>query len=274
MIMMKMKWLRALPGLLLLVALICSPAVAQQHEAARPAEHPTAAPHQPGQAKPAEHHEAEQQGNEAAVEAGSPGAELAHASREAAGEEGEGHAEFKQSPSVRFVANLLHIDVHSAYWVAIGLNFAVLALLVAWGLKKNLPSMFRARTVTIQKGIEEARKASEEANRRLADIETRLARLDSEIGEMRAAADQEAAKEEVGIQAAAEEEKRKIVEAARQEIAAAEKAARRELKAYTADLAVNLAEHRIHVDTTTDQALVRSFVTQLGEDASGKDGKH
>lgn len=267
--MMKLKSLRPMAALFLFVVLVFSCAAAQQHEAAKPAEHQAAAPHQQGEAKPAE-----TQGHEAAGEPSSPGAALAHASREAAGEEGEGHAEFKQSASVRFLASLLHIDVHSAYWVAIGLNFAILAVLVGWALKKNLPGMFRARTVTIQKGIEEARKASEEANRRLADIESRLARLDSEIGEMRATAEREAAAEEASIQAAVQEEKRKIVEGAKQEIAAAEKAARRELKAYTADLAVTLAERRIHVDATTDQALVRSFVTQLGEDAAGKDGKH
>ena len=34
----------------------------------------------------------------------------------------------------------------------------------------------------------------------------------------------------------------------------------------TAGLAVSLAATRIHVDAPTDQALVRDFISQLGED--------
>ena len=87
-----------------------------------------------------------------------------------------------------------------------------------------------------------------------------------------------AAAEEARMKAAAEEERKKIVESAGQEIVAAAKAARRELKAYAADLAVSLAQKQIFVDTSTDQALVRSFADQLssvddrGVGRSGKDG--
>ncbi len=50
--------------------------------------------------------------------------------------------------------------------------------------------------------------ASEEARRRLADIESRLMKLDGEIGMMRDAAEKEGAAEEARIQAAAEEVQR------------------------------------------------------------------
>src|SRR2546428_2615366 len=111
--------------------------------------------------------------------------------------------------------------------------------------------------------MDEARKASEEANRRLGDIEGRLSQLGVEIAEMRAAAEKEAAAEEARIKAAAEEDARKIVESAEQEIAAAAKSARRELTAYAADLAVSLAKKQIHVDTNTDRGLLRNFGQQL-----------
>jgi F-type H+-transporting ATPase subunit b len=113
--------------------------------------------------------------------------------------------------------------------------------------------------------------ASEESRRRLADIESRLMKLDVEIGMMRDAAEKEGAAEEARIQAAAEEDARKIVTSAEQEIAAAAKAARRQLKAYAADLAVALAGKQIRVDAATDQALVRNFAGQLGTNDSGKD---
>jgi F-type H+-transporting ATPase subunit b len=180
--------------------------------------------------------------------------------------------ELKHSPSVRWMATHLHISPAAGYWVGYILDFGILALLVVWALKKNLPAAFRSRTVTIQRGIEEAHKASEEANRRLADVEARLAKLDDEVASMRNAAEQEAVAEEQRILAAAEEVKRRIVEAAESEIAAVTKQARQELKAFTADLAVSLAERRMHVDAATDAALVRSFTEQLA-DRNGKEGQ-
>lgn len=191
------------------------------------------------------------------------GAELAEESREAAGEDET--AEFKHSATVRWLARITGLTPFAAYWVFVSLNFAIIAVLLALIMKSRLPAVFRARTESIQKGIAEARKASEEAQRRLSDIESRLAKLDTEIAAMAAAAAAEAQKEETRIQAAAEEDKRKIVVAAEQEIVAAARLARTELRAYVSELAVALAEKRIQVNASTDQQLVRAFVEQLGK---------
>ena len=114
--------------------------------------------------------------------------------------------------------------------------------------------------------MDEARRASEEANRRLGDIEGRLSRLGSDIAELKKKSEADAAAEEERIRLSAEEEGRKIVRSAEEEIEAAAKAARRDLKAYTAELAVSLAEKRIQIDPQTDQALMNTFVRQLGKD--------
>jgi F0F1-type ATP synthase membrane subunit b/b' len=111
--------------------------------------------------------------------------------------------------------------------------------------------------------MQEAQQASEEARRKLADIESRLMKLDAEIGAIRDEAEKEGFAEAERIKAAAEEDARKIVASAEQEIAAAAKAARRQLTAYAADLAVGLAQKQIHVDAATDQALVRGFAGQM-----------
>jgi F-type H+-transporting ATPase subunit b len=125
---------------------------------------------------------------------------------------------------------------------------------------------FRARTAAIQKGIEEARKASTEANARLVQIQQHLAKLDSEVAEIRAAADADFSTEEQHIKQAAEEDARRVIETAESEIATAAKSARRGLKVYAADLAVELAKKNIKVDAETDAGLVRGFVSQLGKD--------
>ena len=203
------------------------------------------------------------QSAESTIQASAPDAKSAKEPPEAAGEDEE--AQFKQSPSVKFVARLTGLSLLHAYWLSVLVNFGVVAGLIIWFSKKNLPGIFRSRTASIQKAMDEARKASEEANRRLGDIEGRLSQLGVEIAEMRAAAEKEAAAEEARIKAAAEEDARKIVESAEQEIAAAAKSARRELTAYAADLAVSLAAKQIKVDSATDQRLVRSFAEQLSD---------
>jgi F-type H+-transporting ATPase subunit b len=188
--------------------------------------------------------------------------ELARETREAAGEEDK-TGQFTHSPSVRWIAKATGLNVENSYRLALGLNFAFIVAVFVWLSKKSLPAWSRNRTSLIQKAMEEARKASEDANRRLAEIESRLTRLGTEIAEMRTAADKEGAAEEQKIKAAAEEDGRKIVAAAEQEIAAAAKNARRELTAYAADLAVSLARKQIHVDAATDQVLVQDLGRQL-----------
>ena len=195
------------------------------------------------------------------------GGELAETSREAAGEEAhDEHAKFKYSKTVVWLGRHLGIGTEGMYWVSIVANFVLLGLFFYMLLRSKLPQMFRERTATIQKGIREARAASAEASRRLAEIEARLAKLDTEVGDIRGSAEREAAAEEERIRQAAEEDKRKVVEGAETEISAIARNARRELKSYAASLAVDLASRRIHVDEPTDQTLVREFVEQLGKD--------
>ena len=202
-----------------------------------------------------------------------PGRQLAHESREAAGEEKDETEAFKKSPSVELVARLTGLSLQRSYWLCVLLNFAVIAVVILWAARKYAPGAFRDRTAAIQRAMQEAQKASEEARRKLAEIEGRLQKLDVEIAAMRDAAEKEAAAEEARIKAAAEEDARKIIASAEQEIAAAAKAARRQLTAHAADLAVSLAQKQIHVDAATDQALVRSFGGQLGSsDPSRKGG--
>jgi len=182
-------------------------------------------------------------------------------------EGGEADA-IRNAPAVKFIARHTGLTNNQAYWLCIGLNFAVIFFAIAGLLRKKLPGYFGGRTAMIQKGIEEARKTSEDARRRLADVEGRLSRLDTEIASMRREADENAKAEEQRILAAGEEEHRRIVASAEQEIEMTANAARRELKAYVAELAVELAEKKIRVSKDADEALVRAFTTQLGKDGN------
>lgn len=188
-----------------------------------------------------------------------PSAEENHQPQEA----GDDTGQFRHSASVQLLARITGLSLDGAYWLAVVLNFAIVAAAIAWFANRDLPQVFRNRSASIQKSLEEARRASEDASRRLAQIEDRLRHLDTEITQMRAASEREAAAEEERIRAAAAEDARRILEAAQQEIAAATKAARRELTQYAADLAVSLAGKQIHVPASADQVLVRRFAQQL-----------
>ena len=155
------------------------------------------------------------------------------------------------------------------------LNFAVVAGVILYFSTKYLPGVFRDRTAHIQKAMQEARQASEDANRRLAEIESRLSRLDSEIASMRAAAEKEVDTRKLGSRPPREEDARKIVQSAEQEIAAAAKSARRELTAYAANLAVSLAAKQIQSGSRPPMRLwCASFAPAAARDgtARGKAG--
>jgi F-type H+-transporting ATPase subunit b len=201
------------------------------------------------------------------------GGELAHETREATGaDEEEENAKLKHAAPVQWLARITGLSVHQAHLLALSLNFAIIAAIVFWAARKFVPGMLRDRSASIQRALEEARAASQDANRRLAEIENRLRQLDVEIGRMQAAAEKEGDAEEVRIQQAAEEDVRKVVLAAEQEIAAAAKQARRELTSHTAGLAITLARQQINVDANTDQVLVRDFAGNLAPKDGGKDG--
>ncbi|MGB9119535.1 MAG: ATP synthase F0 subunit B [Candidatus Angelobacter sp.] len=174
----------------------------------------------------------------------------------------------RNAPAVRWIARHTGLTNNGAYWLCFGLNFAVIFFAMAGLMRKILPGYFRGRTSTIQKGIEEARKMSEDARRRLADVEGRLSRLDADIAAMQREADENAKAEEQRLLAAGEEERRRIVASAEQEIEMAANSARRELKACVAELAVELAEKKIRVSKDTDEALVRAFTAQMGKDGN------
>ena len=235
-------------AILLITLLFAFGAFAQEHEAAKPQE-----------SAQAEHATNPNQ---------KPERELTNASEAASpeGEEEEEYVQLKQSASFRWVAKTLGTTPKTAYWLLFILNFALLAGTIAFVVRKSLPLAMRTRTEGIQKGIEDARKASVEATARLSEIEARLSRLDGEVAALKATAETDFSAEEARIKQQDEEDARHVVESAEQEIAAATRTAQRELKTFAAELAVSLAEKKIKVDQRTDEELVRGFVSQLGKD--------
>jgi len=250
-------------GLALLFGFICCTVIWAQEAA------PASAP---AQAPPAEQNAQQEPTKQPTNPDTATGQDLVNASQNAVhAEEGEGkehdeNAKFKYSAMVTKLGGLFGIGPIGMYWVSIAANFIFLALFFWMLLKSKLPQLFRNRTASIQKALNEAKAASAEASRRLGDIEARLSKLDVEVNDIRSAAERDAAAEEDRMRLAAEEDAHKVVASAEAEISAIARSARHDLKSFAASLAVDIASHKIKVDDDTDRALVHQFVGHFGKD--------
>lgn len=147
-------------------------------------------------------------------------------------------------------------------------NFAILAVLLGWGLSKSLPPFLEARSAEIGKGITDATKFEAQAAAKAKQLEDRLARIDVEIEALRPLAMNEMKAEGSRIQRETETFVAKIEDGAVAEIEAAGKQSRAELRALSAKLAIDLAAERLR--NTTGKGLVDRFIADLAKTTAGR----
>ncbi len=148
-------------------------------------------------------------------------------------------------------------------------NFIILAGVLGWLIARNAPQFFRSRTEEIQRGIAEAARVREEAEARAGRMEARMASLQSEIEHVRAEAKAEMAREAARLRDETEKHLARIQVHGEQEIASVTKYAQKELRVYSAQLAIQLAEQRIRsrMSAETQNALFDGFLKGLDEKA-------
>lgn len=146
------------------------------------------------------------------------------------------------------------------------LSLLVFAGVLIYILRRPVGQAFRDRREAIRRELMRAQEERNAALAKLAEVEGRLARLDSEVEAIRAQAQKDAAEERARIERQTEEEIRKIREQSRREIESAAKAARASLRAYAAEQSVRLAEEMIRRDIRPedDARLVSEYVEELG----------
>lgn len=179
----------------------------------------------------------------------------------------------RHSATVTVLGHMLHLQPEQAARTFEWINFAILAAALGWALTKSLPKAFRNRTSGIEKNLVEARTATESANIRLAQVEERLSRLDTEIASIRTQSEADAKHDEERIKAAAEEDKRKVVAEAEQEIAAATAQAQREIRRFAAEMVIEQATQRLQITADLDRQLIEEFAGKLVP-TSGKGGEN
>ena len=148
-------------------------------------------------------------------------------------------------------------------------NFVVFVALMVYLLRNKIGigKVFDDRAVTIRRELDKARVEKEEAERKLAEVEARLGRLDDEVAQMRAEAEREAEREGARIREAAAADADKIRQMTAREIAGAMKEARTELRAFVADHAVGMAESIIRREIRPEDSsrMLNHYVEELGE---------
>ena len=141
----------------------------------------------------------------------------------------------------------------------------MLAAGLGYLIGKNAGPFFATRSQQIRKDMLESQEARRQAEARAAEVDRRLASLETEIAALRAESQKEGEAETERLSRQTAAEMAKIQAHAEQEIVSAGKAARMELKRYSSQLAVELAEQRIRarMNPETQEALVRGFVRDL-----------
>jgi F-type H+-transporting ATPase subunit b len=144
-------------------------------------------------------------------------------------------------------------------------NFLILAGGLGYLIRKHGGPFLADRSRKIREDIVQAEEVRQDAERRAAEVDRRLAGLESEIAALRAESQKEAEAEKQRIEQQTPLEIAKVLTHAQQEIAAAGKTAQTELKKYAAELAIGLAEQKLRARMTpaTEEALVRGFVRDV-----------
>ncbi|MEO7651815.1 MAG: hypothetical protein ABIZ80_15235 [Bryobacteraceae bacterium] len=144
-------------------------------------------------------------------------------------------------------------------------NFAILAAGLGFLIAKNAPPFFASRSREIRLGIEEAQRLKEDAEARSAKMDFRLAAISREVEALRKSAREEAAQEGERIRTETKRELAKIQSQTDQEIASTLKAAQMELRAYSANLALEMAREQIkaQMNPAVQDTLVNGFLSDL-----------
>jgi len=152
-------------------------------------------------------------------------------------------------------------------WRVINLLIFVLILVYVFRNKIKIGQVFDNRGAKIVKELEQAKREKQEAEQKLAEVESRLSHLDEEVARIRAEAEAEREREAARISQSATADAEKVRQTARREIEGAMKAARTELRAFVAEQSVGLAETIIRREIRPDDntRMLNKYIDELRE---------
>jgi F-type H+-transporting ATPase subunit b len=145
-------------------------------------------------------------------------------------------------------------------------NLFIFAAGLIYFVKRPLSEGFKSRGEAIRRELSKAREERDQALAKLAEVQARLERLDSEVALIKDHSMAEAESERERITNETELEIQKLREQAQREIIGAGKVAMHDLKRFAAQQSVRLAEQIIRRDLKPedDERLINLNVEQLG----------
>jgi F-type H+-transporting ATPase subunit b len=151
-------------------------------------------------------------------------------------------------------------------WKFVNLAIFVLAMFYILTRKAKLGDVFRARRESIKLELAKAKAERDAALEKLKEVEERLGRLDTEVATIKERSVGEAAEERERIAQSTETEITKLSEQATREIESAGKAARKELRRFTAEQSVRLAEEIVRREMKPEDhaRLIANNIDELG----------
>ncbi len=151
-------------------------------------------------------------------------------------------------------------------WKFVNFFIFVIALLYVSRRFFSVGEKMRARRENIRRELMRAEEERSAAQAKLQEVEARLGRLDTEVAAVREQSAREIAAERERITRSTEEDVRKLREQTQREIESAGKLARAELRRFTAEQSVRLAEDMIRRDMRPedDARLIDMHVQELG----------
>ena len=151
-------------------------------------------------------------------------------------------------------------------WKFINLAVFVGIMIFILTRKVKLGEAFKARREGIKQELARAHQERDAAVAKLKEVEERLTRLDTEVAEIQERSKREAAEERERITRATETEIAKLGEQAQREIESAGKVAKHELRRYTAEQSVRLAEEiiRREMRPEDDARLIDNNIREIG----------
>ncbi len=151
-------------------------------------------------------------------------------------------------------------------WKFVNLAIFIAALAYILTRKARLGEAFKARRESIKRELARAKQERDAALAKLKEVEERLSLLDAEVTTIKEQSRREVAEERERIARSTEAEIAKLSEQAQREIASAAKSARHQLRRFTAEQSVHLAEDilRREIQPEDDARLINREITDLG----------
>jgi F0F1-type ATP synthase membrane subunit b/b' len=145
-------------------------------------------------------------------------------------------------------------------------NLFIFAGVLYWLLRPALSQAFLEKRAGIRAQLQKAQAERDAAMAKLQEVEQRLAKLDDEAASIRDRSAAEAEAEAERMRQATDEEIAKLRAQAQREIEGAAKVARQDLRKFTAEQSVKLAEEilRREMSEADDARLMKAQAAQIG----------